>query len=155
MLDFLTKNRREFLSQLLPTVTAPLLLAAAPRSSVPKLSFPVKPMDRLAVTSWPFRKYLDSPSNKSADRSLPLVDMKDFPALIVNKFGVRNVNPLASHFRSADPAYLDAFREATAKAGSHIVDLGLSGSYVYDPDAGRSAKPRLHTAANGLIMQSA
>jgi sugar phosphate isomerase/epimerase len=131
MIDLLNEKhpRREFLRQLLSASAAsPLLVAAAS----PSLSFPVKPIDRLAVTSWPFRKYLDSPSNKSIDRSLPVIDMKDFPALIVQKFGVRNINPLASHFRSSEPAYLDEFREATAKAGSHIVDLGLSGSSIYD-----------------------
>jgi sugar phosphate isomerase/epimerase len=95
----------------------------------------LKPIDRLAVTSWPFRNYLDSPTNKAFDRSKPGMDMKEFPSLIAKKFGVHNINPLGSHFRSTEPAYLDAFREATAKAGSHVVDLGLSGGNLYDPDA--------------------
>ncbi len=47
--------------------------------------------------------------------------------MVVERFAVYNVNPLLSHFPSTDPAYLESFREAVAKARSHIVDLGLPG----------------------------
>ncbi|MDQ2842731.1 MAG: sugar phosphate isomerase/epimerase [Acidobacteriota bacterium] len=60
--------------------------------------------------------------------------MKEFPAFVVEKFDVRNINPLATHFSSTDAAYLHAFREAVDKAGSHLVDLGLGGRNFYEPD---------------------
>ncbi|HMJ60609.1 MAG TPA: hypothetical protein VK493_02560, partial [Bryobacteraceae bacterium] len=83
--------------------------------------FPVKARDRLAVTSWPFRTLIDSPTNRQRDATVPGIDLKEFPALMVEKFGVHNINPLSDHFHSSEPAYLDSFREAVAKAGSHIV----------------------------------
>jgi sugar phosphate isomerase/epimerase len=55
------------------------------------------------------------------------MDLKEFPAMIVKRFGVRNINPLGDHLSSTDSAYLDSFREAVASAGSHLVDLGLGG----------------------------
>jgi sugar phosphate isomerase/epimerase len=55
------------------------------------------------------------------------MDIKEFPAMVVERFAVYNVNPLLSHFSSTDPAYLESFREAVAKARSHVVDLGLPG----------------------------
>jgi sugar phosphate isomerase/epimerase len=68
------------------------------------------------------------------------MDLTEFAAMVRKRFGVVNINPVSSHFRSTDPAYLDQLRNATAKAGSHFVDLGLSGKNFCDSDAvGRSA----------------
>lgn len=53
------------------------------------------------------------------------MDITEFPAMVAERFGVYNVNPLLSHFHSTDSAYLESVREAVAKARSHIVDLGL------------------------------
>jgi sugar phosphate isomerase/epimerase len=55
------------------------------------------------------------------------MDIKEFPAMVVERFGVHNINPLLSHFRSTNAAYLASFREAVAKAQSHVVDFGLPG----------------------------
>jgi sugar phosphate isomerase/epimerase len=55
------------------------------------------------------------------------MDIKEFPAMVAERFAVYNVNPLLNHFSSTDSAYLESFREAVAKARSHIVDLGLPG----------------------------
>jgi sugar phosphate isomerase/epimerase len=93
----------------------------------PDLEFPTRPRDRLAVTSWPFRDYIECPANRGRKLSVPSIDIKEFPAMVVERFAVYNVNPLLNHFRSTDPAYLQSFREAVAQARSHIVDLGLPG----------------------------
>ena len=63
------------------------------------------------------------------------MDLLEFPSFVVEKFGVRNINPLGDHFRSTDPAYLDAFRAAVQKAGSNLADLGLGGRNFASPDA--------------------
>jgi sugar phosphate isomerase/epimerase len=100
----------------------------------PGMRFPESARERLAVTSYPFRAYLESPTNPGRKPSLPGMDMLAFPKFISEKFGVRNINPLVAHFRSTDAAYLEAFRGAVAKAGSHVVDLGLGGANFYSPD---------------------
>jgi sugar phosphate isomerase/epimerase len=93
----------------------------------PHLEFPTRPRDRLAVTSWPFRAYIESPRNQARKPGVPSIVFKEFPAMVVERFGIYNVNPLLNHFPSTDPAYVESFREAVAKARSHIVDLGLPG----------------------------
>lgn len=105
------------------------------QSPQPHLEFPTRPHDRLAVTSWPFRAYIAAPGNPGRKPGVPSMDIKEFPAMVVEKFGVYNVNPLLSHFSSTDPAYLESFREAVAKARSHIVDLGLSGGRFATTDS--------------------
>jgi sugar phosphate isomerase/epimerase len=93
----------------------------------PDLEFPTRPRDRLAVTSWPFRAYMESSANQGRKPSVPSIDIKAFPAMVAERFSVYNVNPLLNHFPSTDSAYLESFREAVAKARSHVVDLGLPG----------------------------
>src|ERR1700689_3185662 len=115
-------SRREVIRRLLVVaLAAPVAQAAT--SEAPTLSFPLLPRERLAVPSWPFRNYIDSPGNKAFDRGRQGFDLKEFPSVVVQRFGVHNINPLAAHFSSTDHAYLVAFREAVEKAGSHVVDL--------------------------------
>ncbi|MBZ5595481.1 MAG: sugar phosphate isomerase/epimerase [Acidobacteriia bacterium] len=122
-------SRRRFFRTSAAAAGATVLFGAEPH-----LEFPSNPRDRLALTSWPFRRIMDTPGNSDRDRTKPGIDAKDFAAMAVEKFGIHNINPLTGHFRSTDPAYLEELRNAVAKAGSHIVDLGHGGRSFYHPD---------------------
>jgi sugar phosphate isomerase/epimerase len=126
----LRSSRRDFLRQVTTLACACCLSVGDSAQSKnkghhPDLVFPTRPRDRLAVTSWPFRAYIESTDNRGRKPGVPSMDIKEFPAIVVKRFAVYNVNPLLSHFRSTDSTYLESFREAVAKARSHIVDLGL------------------------------
>lgn len=124
-------SRRDVL-KLAATAVGGALVAHAQE---PAMHFPADARQRLAVTSYPFRAYFESPTNPGRKANVPGMDMLEFPKFVMEKFGVPNINPLGVHFRSTDPAYLDAFRAAVAKAGSHIVDFGLGGADFYDPSS--------------------
>ncbi|HKS95900.1 MAG TPA: sugar phosphate isomerase/epimerase family protein [Terriglobia bacterium] len=113
--------------------------ADAPPASEPHIAFPADPRQRIAVSSWPFRAWIESPTNRWARKpNLPGMDLKDFAAMVVEKFKIHNIEPLAEHLRSTDPAYLAEFRAAVEKAGSHVIDLPTGGRYsFYDPDAAK------------------
>lgn len=102
----------------------------------PSLHFPTEARARIAVTSYPFRAYIDSPKNHGRDANLPGMDLKEFPSFVAANFDVFNINPLLDHFNSTDPAYIDAFRVAVERARSHVVDLGLGGRRFYAADSG-------------------
>ena len=135
-------SRREFLknsSALAAAAAAGEAQTLFALPSEPALKFPTAARDRLSVASWPFRAFIESPTNRWArDPKQPGMDLKDFAAMVVRRFDVRNIEPLAEHFRSTEPAYLGEFREAVEKAGAHIVDIPTGGqdSY-YDPDPRR------------------
>jgi sugar phosphate isomerase/epimerase len=102
----------------------------------PHLTFPTQPRGRIAVASWPFRMFIEAPYNKWArDPELPGMDLTDFPAMIVKRFGIYNIEPLAGHFPSTNLAYLKKFRAVVEKAACHVVDIpcGVNASF-YDPD---------------------
>lgn len=130
-------SRRSFLGSA-ALLTAGRLL---PGSQIePRLSFPTDPRQRLAVTSYPFRAYIESPTNPARDSSKQGMDLKEFPAMITRRFGVNNINPLGDHLSSTDTAYLESFRAAVQRAGSHLVDLGLGGMDFSNPDKTKRAE---------------
>lgn len=133
MKDF---SRREFM---IGASAAALSIVAGVQNPLaspqgPHVEFPTSPRARLAVTSYPFREFIDSPGNPERNRQKPGMDLKEFPGMIAKTFGVQNICPLSAHFPSTDPAYLDAFRQAVEQAGSHLVDLGLGGRSFWDPN---------------------
>ena len=101
---------------------SPKFLAAAGQSG-PHIAFPAAPRDRIAVASYPFRAYINAPNNRDRNPKLPGMDLLQFPSEVVTKFGVHNIEPLAQHFLSTQPDYLDTFRQALQKANVHIVDI--------------------------------
>src|SRR5215469_13154695 len=113
-------SRREFLKQVSAAAFAlgPGSVAVTAASQAPHLVFPTEPRQRLAVTSYPFRKLIESPTNRDRDPKQPGMDLKDFAQMVATKFGIQNINPLADHFASTDPAYLESFRRAVESAGS-------------------------------------
>jgi sugar phosphate isomerase/epimerase len=131
-------SRRTFLKRTASLAAGTLALgrARAKQSSWPNLRFPTSARERLAVASWPFRATIESPTNRWArNPKLVGMDLKDFAAMVVKEFNLPNIEPLGQHFRSTEPAYLEEFREAVEKAGSHVVNIptGVRESF-YDPD---------------------
>lgn len=137
------QSRRDFIKELPALAMAVGLASGADLyadQNIPKLHFPTAPRDRLAVTSYPFRAFIDAPNNRERDASKPGISLLEFPAQMIEKFGIHNINPVIEHFASTDPPYLASFRAALAKAGSHIVDLGLNEGHFYDTDPARRQK---------------
>ena len=112
-------------------------LAAAPQArpaAAPDIHFPAAPRDRLAVASYPFRNFMDRPGH--ADLKLT-----ELAAMVAEKFGIHNIEPLSEHFPSTEPAYLDELRRAVEQAHAHIVNIPTSvGASLYDTDPARRDK---------------
>jgi sugar phosphate isomerase/epimerase len=118
-----------------------MALESANGQNNPDIKFPVSARDRLAVASYPFRAYIDSPHNHDRDLKLPGMDLRAFATQVRQKFGVPGVEPLSAHFPSTDATYLHAFREAIEKAGVHVVNIPAdSPSSFYDADAATRKK---------------
>jgi sugar phosphate isomerase/epimerase len=129
-------NRRNFL--IAPALITPIqrLLAAA----APNLHFPTTARERLAVASWSFREYLDTAENRARKSHGSLMDLKQFPAMVADRYNIHNVEILGQHMPSTTPAYLKELRAAVERAGSHVVDLPAGGeASLYAPDAKKRA----------------
>ncbi|MDP9158957.1 MAG: sugar phosphate isomerase/epimerase [Acidobacteriota bacterium] len=94
-------------------------------ASGPHFNFPSEARQRIAVASWPFRAYIDSPTNSERDPRVRGMDLKDFASNVVAKFNVHNIEPYNQHFHSINDDYLDALREALASAKVHAVNIAV------------------------------
>jgi len=126
-----TMNRRQFFGTALAAGSAGSALFAA---NEPHIAFPTDPRARLGVASYPFRAFIDAPHNRDRDKTKPGMTLVQFPAMVREKFNVRNIEPLNSHFVSLEPAYLHELREAVEKAGMHVINIPTEvRASFYDP----------------------
>jgi sugar phosphate isomerase/epimerase len=134
-------TRRAFLEKLSALATTNLVATAVPSvfansASEPHIAFPTAPRDRIAIASYPFRAYIESPGNHDRDPSQPGMDLIQFPAEVVKKFGVHNIEPHSRHFSSLDSAYLARFRDALNRANAKVVNIAVSlQESFYDADS--------------------
>jgi len=99
----------------------------------PDIRFPAAPRDRIAVASYPFRESIENPRKPGS--GLTRMPLTQFPAMVVERYKIRNVELLGEQFPSTEPAYLRELRAATDKAGVKIVNLPVSpraASYIED-----------------------
>jgi sugar phosphate isomerase/epimerase len=76
------------------------------------------------VASYPFREFIAGAEHKTGN---PTVGLKEFAAHVVEKFGVRRIEPWSAHFPSIDSRYLEQFRTAVEAARSGVADISVDG----------------------------
>jgi sugar phosphate isomerase/epimerase len=141
-------TRRSFLETLSALAAGSTIAGAMPGSifgaspqSKPHINFPTEPRARIALASYPFRMLIDAPGNRARDAKQKGFPLTQFPAEVVEKFGVHGIEPLAQHFESTEPAYLEKFRGAVEKAKVRIVNIPTHvRESFYDPDAAMRQK---------------
>lgn len=102
----------------------------------PHIRFPGAARDRIAIASYPFRAYIDSPRNQERNYRLPGMDLKAFAAMVAARFDVRHIEPYSAHFASLDSDYLLGLRETWEKANVTPVNIAVDGEasfYARDP----------------------
>jgi sugar phosphate isomerase/epimerase len=136
----LSINRRTFLGTLTTACAASFVVDttafALGTIKSPNITFPADPRSRLSISAWAFRFIIDAPLNDERDPKLSAMDMKDFGAYVREKLGVINIEPYNRYFKSLEPSYLEQFRSALEKSGTHAVNLAadMDTSY-FDADA--------------------
>jgi len=130
-------TRREFLYQSAAVAGTLLLPTASEASPSPAVPFPSSPRDRIAVASYPFRDFiLPGEYVSDAAKTSPKIEIAEFAAHIMSRFGVNKIEPWSAHFRSLDPKYLESIRTAVEKAKGAVVNIAYDGEhsiYAADP----------------------
>jgi sugar phosphate isomerase/epimerase len=99
---------------------------SAHAGSEPGLQFPSEPRQRIAVASYPFREFIAGAGHKPGN---PTIELQDFAAHVVEKFGVNKIEPWTGHFPSPDARYLEQFRTSVEKARAAIVNIAVDGEH--------------------------
>ena len=139
-------SRRAFLEDLSVLAAGGLTAAVLPGAvrnpdSEPHILFPAHPRERISIASYPFRAFIVSPDNRDRDTSLPGMNLLEFPAHVVAKFNIHNIEPHSRHFTSLQPDYLDSFQQVLQKTRVRVVNIAVSASNsFYDDDAAAREK---------------
>jgi len=134
-------TRRAFLEKLSVLMaggfTAASALGAVPSPDLePHITFPTHPRERISIASYPFRAYILSPDNRDRDTTLPGMNLLEFPAHVVEKFNIHNIEPHSRHFTSLQLDYLDDFRQILLKTKVRAVNIAVSTvNSFYDTEA--------------------
>jgi sugar phosphate isomerase/epimerase len=113
----------------------------ADAGAVPRVQFPTGAHDRLAVASYPFRKVIAGFGEAAKEATNVQMQLKDFAAHVIAKFGVNKIEPWSWHFRSLEKNYLEELRTSVEKAGGAIVNIAVDGPHsVYAADRAEREK---------------
>ena len=138
--------RRAFLEKLSALTAGGLTAAIVPGAVAdpdpdPHITFPTHPRERISIASYPFRAYIVSPDNRDRDTSLPGMNLLEFPAHVVAKFNIHNIEPHSRHFTSLQPDYLESFQQVLQKIKVRAVNIAVSAvNSFYDADASAREK---------------
>ncbi len=116
-------SRREFLA-------LSLALAAPLSAADPQANFPTDPRQRLAVSTYPFRAFIDSPHSRDRDRTKPGVTLEQFAATVQSKFQISGIEPWSPHFKSVEPDYIRDLNHAFKQAGLRVVNVPVDAAKV-------------------------
>ncbi|HUI41634.1 MAG TPA: TIM barrel protein [Terriglobia bacterium] len=136
-------KRREFISSLLAGVVA----SAAGRPASPQhprrraVHRVPSPLDRVCVSTRSFKSYFDVTQDSALKSASERLVLLDFPQIIADRYKVHNLEFVAQHFASLEPAYLQALKSNLVAAQSRLINLAVdieelgAGGGLSDPDA--------------------
>lgn len=138
-------RRRDFLARLAAGVTTarlaggdgPLGVAAPAHAS---RSSSNEKRQRIAVTTWSLHGYFQKTRPRNFKWPGKMLDLREFPELVVDKYHVHNLELVNNHFESTEPSYLNDLKAALKKVHGRVVNIPVDypadwqGKGLCDPD---------------------
>src|SRR5829696_6534746 len=94
---------------------------------------------RVAVSSWSFHTAFEPDRN---DPDKQLMDVRDFPEMIADRYDVHNVEIILPHFAGAEPSLVRDFKARLDKAHSRLVNMPLDYGELWNTAAISSTDAR-------------
>jgi L-ribulose-5-phosphate 3-epimerase len=134
-------NRREFLAVSGAGLVSPL------STFMPKDD---ARLQRVCVSSWSFHTLFERDRN---DPAKTLMDVRDFPEMVADRYHVHHVEIVLPHFLEAEPALVRDFKARLAKAHSRLVNMPLDFGVLWNKAAISSTDPKERDAALAMYRK--
>jgi len=105
---------------------------------------------RIGVSSWSFHTLFE-PDINNPDAAL--MDVRDFPEMIADRYHVHNVEIILPHFLGAEPSLVRDFKSRLEKAHSRLVHMPLDYGELWEKPAISSTEPKEREHALGLYRK--
>jgi sugar phosphate isomerase/epimerase len=96
--------------------------------------------DRIGISSWSFHNFFSTTLDEKLPKLTKSWDLRDFPAVIADRYHVHQLEMVAPHFESTKLSYVREVKSRLDRAHSHLVnipvdihELGVKGG-LSDPD---------------------
>jgi sugar phosphate isomerase/epimerase len=99
--------------------------------------------DRLCVSTWSFHTLFESGD----------MQLMHFPEMIVDRYGIHNIEVVAPHAASTRHSYFREFQECLDHAGSRVVNIPVDYAELWEKPALSSTDPKEREHAIALYSQ--
>jgi sugar phosphate isomerase/epimerase len=107
-------------------------------------------LGRVSVSSWSFHTFFERDRNNPAK---VLMDVRDFPEMVADRYHVHNVEIVLPHFLEAGPALVREFKARLDKAHSRLVNMPLDFGALWNTPAISSTDPTERDAAIAMYKK--
>ena len=110
-------------------------------------------LQRVCVSTWSFHTFFEIDRNSP---SKVLMDVRDFPEMVADRYHVHNVELVLPHLRGAEPALdklIKDFKARLAKAHSRVINMPLDFGALWNKPAISSTDPAEREAALAMYRK--
>lgn len=145
-------KRRDFLTSVVAGASAALtgntaLPQRARRAKPHRAAAAPRKLDRLCVSSWSFRNSFESTRESGAAEPVEKLVLLDVPQMVADRYKVHNLEFVAPHFASLEPAYLNELKWNLVGARSRLVDIVVDIKELQDGGGLSGSDPAVRAAA--------
>jgi sugar phosphate isomerase/epimerase len=108
---------------------------------------PVAPsrLDRVGVSTWSFHKLFEATDDGSPPGAR--LALLDFPQMIADRYQVHNLEFVAPHFASLEPAYLEELKASLRRARSRLINIPVDIPEIQEGGGLSDPSPEIRNAA--------
>jgi sugar phosphate isomerase/epimerase len=107
-------------------------------------------LQRVCVSTWSFHTFFETdPDNPSK----VLMDIRDFPEMVADRYHVHTVEIVLPHLRPAEPTLIKDLKARLEKAHSRVVNMPLDFGVLWNKPAISSTDPAEREAALGMYRK--
>jgi len=107
-------------------------------------------LGRIGVSSWSFHTLFE---RNQENPTATLMDVRDFPEMIADRYHVHNVEIVLPHFLGAEPSMVRDFKSRLEKAHSRLVHMPLDYGELWEKAAISSTDAKERDAALALYKK--
>lgn len=140
-------KRRDFLA----VSGAGALASLAARSAVAQSTgTDQSKLRRICVSSWSFHTLFE---RQRDNPTATLMDVRDFPEMVADRYHVHNVEIVLPHFLTAEPSLIRDFKARLEKAHSRLVNMPLDFGELWNKPAISSTDPKERNTAIAMYTK--
>ena len=107
-------------------------------------------LQRVCVSTWSFHTFFETDSNNPAK---VLMDIRDFPEMVADRYHVHNIEVVLPHLRPAEPSLIRDLKARLGKAHSRVVNMPLDFGVLWNKPAISSTDPAERDAALAMYRK--